>query len=74
MRAVERSLQIIGEAAKNFSESFRKKHPEIEWRKIIAMRNLITHDYGNVDCETVWEVVRRDIPELEKKLREIDAE
>ncbi len=67
-RAVERSIQIIGEAAKGLSEDFRKKHAGIEWRKIIAMRNFITHAYGEVDYEAVWEVVARDLPELERKL------
>ena len=67
-RAVERNIQIIGEAAKGLSEDFRKKNTGIEWRKIIAMRNFITHAYGEVDYEAVWEVVVRDLPELERKL------
>lgn len=70
-RAVERSIQIIGEAARSVSQRFRDKHPEIEWRNIIAMRNFITHAYGEVDYAMVWEVAQRDVPALERKLREI---
>ena len=70
-RAVERSVQIIGEAAKGLSEDFKRDHSEIEWRKIIAMRNLITHAYGDVDYFAVWEVVVRDIPEFERSLQAI---
>lgn len=74
LRAIERSIQIIGEAAKSISEEFRKRHGEIEWRKIIAMRNFITHDYGEVDYAVVWEVAKRDAPELERKLKELKKE
>ena len=66
--AVERCIEIIGEAARNVSEEFRQKHPQVEWKKIIAMRNLIIHAYGRVDYNLVWEVVEKDIAELEKQL------
>ena len=72
--AVERCIQIIGEAARNVSEKFRHEHPGIEWKKIIAMRNIITHAYGRVDYEVVWEVLQKDITELEKKLQEAAKE
>lgn len=55
----------IGELASGLTEEFRsetKKH--ISWREIKAMRNIVAHDYGNVDLETVWEVVTADIPDL----------
>jgi len=70
-RAVERSIQIIGEAARGVSQKFRGRHPEIEWRNIVAMRNFITHAYGEVDYAMVWEVAQRDVPALESKLKEI---
>lgn len=71
--AVERCIEIIGEAARNISEGFRQKHPQVEWRKIIAMRNLIIHAYGRVDYNLVWEVVEKDIDELEKQLAKAAA-
>ncbi len=66
--AVERCIEIIGEAARNVSEEFRQEHPQVEWKKIIAMRNLLIHAYGRVDYNLVWEVVEKDIAELEKQL------
>jgi len=68
--ATERCIEIIGEAARNISEGFRQKHPQVEWRKIIAMRNLIIHAYGRVDYNLVWEVVEKDLSELQKQLAE----
>ena len=71
--AVERCIEIIGEAARDISEGFRQKHPQVEWRKIIAMRNLIIHAYGRVDYNLVWEAVEKDIDELEKQLAKAAA-
>ena len=66
--AVERSLEIIGEASKSLSEDYRKKHPEIEWKKIIGMRNLISHAYSRINANALWEVAKNDIPKLRKSL------
>lgn len=71
MDAVVRNLEIIGEASSKLTASFRERHKEIEWRKIIGMRNRIIHAYDTVDFETVWDVVREDLPELKKKLKAI---
>ena len=71
MDAVVRNLEIIGEASSKLTMSFRKKHREIEWRKIIGMRNRIIHAYDTVDFEIVWDVVREDLPALKKKLKKI---
>lgn len=62
--AVERQLEIIGEAANHLSENILQQAPEIEWRKIIAFRNLIVHEYFGVDLELVWSVVQHKIPQL----------
>jgi uncharacterized protein with HEPN domain len=67
--AVVRNLEIIGEASSRLSASFRNKHKEIEWRKIIGMRNRIIHAYDVVDYGIVWDVVMVDLPELKEKLR-----
>jgi uncharacterized protein with HEPN domain len=66
--AVERSLEIIGEAAKNVSSEFQNNHPEIPWGKIIAQRNVIAHEYGEIRQERIWTVVSSNIPELVEKL------
>ncbi|HEX9015824.1 MAG TPA: HepT-like ribonuclease domain-containing protein [Chloroflexota bacterium] len=61
---VERQIEIIGEAARRVSETFRTAHPEIPWRGIIAQRNVVTHDYGEVLAERIWNVAKERIPEL----------
>lgn len=71
MDAVVRNLEIIGEASSKLTDPFKKKHREIEWRKIIGMRNRIIHAYDTVDFEIVWDVVQEDLPVLKKKLKRI---
>ena len=62
--AVERAIEIIGEAARNISDEFKQNHPEIPWRGIIAQRNVIAHEYGEIKQERIWIVVTKHIPEL----------
>jgi uncharacterized protein with HEPN domain len=50
-------IQAVGEHMRSLSEQFRNEHPELPWRQSIAMRNIIAHEYGNIDYEIVWEVV-----------------
>ena len=54
--AVERKLEIIGEAARNVSEAFQQQHPEIPWRGIISQRHFLAHEYGEVRQEKLWRV------------------
>ena len=63
-RAFVRSLEIIGEAAKHVSESFRARHPSIPWRAMAGMRDRVIHDYLGVDYEIVWDVVKNKAPAL----------
>jgi uncharacterized protein with HEPN domain len=67
-------LEIIGEAASRLELPFREAHSEVPWAQIIAMRNLIVHEYFGIDFEEVWLVVERDLPELKEKLNEICEE
>ena len=62
--AVERRIEIIGEAAGCVSLAFREAHPQIPWRKIIAQRNILAHQYGEVDDEILWRVATVSVPEL----------
>ncbi len=55
--AVERWIEIIGEAARGVSAEFQEAHSEIEWRKIIATRHILAHDYGSVNPDILWQVV-----------------
>lgn len=57
-------LMVLGEAARRVSEGLKATHPEIPWRKIAGMRNVLVHEYDDVQASEVWETVRRDIPAL----------
>ena len=69
--AVIRRLEIIGEAAKNIPENCKKKYPEIEWKKIAGMRDVLTHAYFGVVLERFWVVVKQDLPSLKEKIKKI---
>ncbi|MBM4124443.1 MAG: DUF86 domain-containing protein [Nitrospira sp.] len=64
-------IQIIGEASRKLSDSFRQTHPEIPWSQIAAMQNVLVHDYFRVDTEEVWMVVERDLPTFKRKIEAI---
>lgn len=66
--AVLLQFTVLGEAAKRVSSEFRDVHPEIPWRKITGFRNVIVHDYFQVDFRRAWKIASRDIPELIKTL------
>jgi uncharacterized protein with HEPN domain len=66
--AVERALEIIGEAARRVSDSLRGAHPEIPWQPIIGQRNMLAHEYGEIRQERIWLVATRHIPELIRSL------
>jgi uncharacterized protein with HEPN domain len=70
-RAVVRSLEIIGEAAKKVTEEFRTSYPDIEWRAMSGMRDRLIHDYFGVDYELVWDVVQNRIPMLQRQISSI---
>ncbi len=61
---VIRRIEIIGEAVKNLPENLITNHPEIKWREIAGMRDVLIHRYFEVDLELTWQVVQRDIPKL----------
>lgn len=71
IRAVARSLEIIGEASKKTSEEFKSKYPEVTWKQLSALRNIIIHDYAGVDYSIVWQIIQTDIPELEFQVQNI---
>jgi len=69
--AVIRAIEIIGEAVKNIPEDIRKKYPDIPWRSMAGMRDKVIHAYFGVKIERVWEVVKRDIPNLKPKFEKM---
>lgn len=62
--AALRNLTIIGEAAAKIPDDVRQQHADVEWRKIIAFRNISMHEYFGLDHDIVWDVVSRKVPEL----------
>jgi len=67
--AVERQLEIIGEAARKVSGKIQEGHPEIPWRGIIGQRNVLAHGYGSIDDEKIWVIASIRIPELINQLK-----
>jgi uncharacterized protein with HEPN domain len=67
--AMERRMEIIGEAARSVSTEFQLAHSEIPWRQIIAQRHILAHEYGEVDDELIWRVVTAHLPKLVEQLR-----
>lgn len=74
LTAVIHWVQTIGEAARAVSSELRQQHPEVPWREIVDMRNLLTHGYRFVDPSIVWQVIVRDLPKLEAQIRDIIGE
>jgi uncharacterized protein with HEPN domain len=62
--AVNRKFEIIGEAARRLSPEARNLFPEIPWKLVTAMRNILIHDYDDVDLNVVWDTAQRDLPSL----------
>ncbi len=72
--ATLRNLELIGEAATHIPGEVRDAHPEIPWRMIIATRNRLIHGYLGIDNDTLWSIVRDDIPELLPMLQKLKNE
>lgn len=66
-----RSLEIIGEAAKNIHNDFKANYPEIDWKSMTGMRDRLIHKYFGVDYQIVWDVVINEIPKLKKEISSI---
>jgi uncharacterized protein with HEPN domain len=69
--AVVKQLEIIGEAANHLSEQLKALHRDIQWSEIIALRNVLIHEYFGIDVKLVWDIVQQDIPQLRKKIKDI---
>lgn len=70
-RAVVRSLEIIGEAAKRVPDDWRANAPTVEWRRMSGMRNRLIHDYFDVDLALVWDVLQTKVPVLKAEIERL---
>jgi uncharacterized protein with HEPN domain len=70
---VARNLEIIGEAARQLPEDFRRANSQIAWTQIAGLRNRIVHDYFGLDLQIIWEIIQHDLPGLEKQVRALSG-
>jgi uncharacterized protein with HEPN domain len=66
--AVLRNLHTLSESTQHLSEKLKVQHPEIEWRTIAALRNVVVHDYLGVDLDRIWDIIEDDLPSLKKEI------
>jgi uncharacterized protein with HEPN domain len=69
--AVIRNFEIIGEATKNLSLDFSERHPEIPWRKMAGLRDVLIHNYMGVNARLVWNIVKNDLPILKRDISKV---
>ena len=69
--AVVRNLEVLGEAAKNVPEDMRAAHPEVEWKRIAGLRDILIHQYFGVDVDIIWDIRQNKLPSLIEKVRGI---
>ena len=71
IRAVTMDFIVIGEAAKHVPSETRKKYPQIPWSKVVGMRNILTHDYPNINVEIIWKTTKKRLPILKPVIEEL---
>ena len=69
--AVLRRLEIIGEAVKGIPDNVRKDHPDIPWRRIAGLRDVLIHAYSGVNLKRVWIIINENLPELKSQLMDV---
>ena len=66
-----KQLEIIGEACNHIDGETMAKYPEVEWRKLVGLRNLLVHEYFGVDEALVWDIIQSNLPKLKSQLSAI---
>lgn len=66
--ATVKQLEIIGEAANKITKETKTDYPEVEWIKIIALRNILVHEYYVIDETIVWNIITADLPDLKAQI------
>ena len=70
---VIRNLQTLGQSALKLSDALKAAHPEVDWKSIGGLRNVLVHDYLGVNVARIWEIVERDLPDLKAKVAAIQG-
>ncbi len=68
IQATARGIEIIGEAVKNLNPEIRKKYTHVPWRAIAGMRDMLIHEYFQVDFSALWKTAKYDLPRLKKQI------
>lgn len=71
--AIVRNVELLGEAARQIPEPVRDRTPEIAWREIVGLRNILIHSYFGIDDEILWDVVTERIQPLANSLEALEA-
>jgi uncharacterized protein with HEPN domain len=71
--AVIRNLEILREAAKHIPKRVKEKHPDVDWKAMAGMRNILAHEYFGVRMGIIWKTIKERLPELKQKIEEILA-
>ncbi len=69
-----RNLEVIGEAVKKVPDEVRSRHPDVEWKKIAGLRDILIHEYFGIDANIIWDIVRTKLPQLEQEVEKILSE
>jgi len=68
---VVHNLEIIGEAVKNIPSQLKEKYPQVEWKKIAGLRDILAHEYFGIDLDVVWDIVKNKLPALKAQVSQI---
>lgn len=69
--ATIKQLEIIGEAANHISNKIKEEYPEVEWREIIGLRNILIHEYFGIDENVIWGIISKDLPVVKRQISKI---
>lgn len=72
--ATLRNLEVLGAAAKGIPEAVRARHPQVDWRGIAGLRDILAHAYFALDDATLWDIIQRKLPLLRQQLEHIEEE
>lgn len=72
--AIVRNLEVIGEATKGIPDEVRSRYPDIEWKKIAGLRDILIHQYFGIDVNIVWDVIKNKLPLFERQVKSILSE